>query len=279
MQLYAQDQNGILVLAHNAMPKKNYKCLECESIVRARKGNFRKAHFYHLNAKTACSLQGKSLTHLAIQHYLFDLLPDGEVELEKRFSSINRIADVVWLKHNLIFEVQCSFIDEQEVLSRNRDYASIGYEVIWILHDKRYNKWRHSLAERALENKPHYFTNMNQHGKGMIYDQFEIIQNGLRKIRFASLPVDLSQPCKVNHTKSIHLAMLKKRLEWQWSFEGDLLSEYLYDSNSAYLNFATIEQQKFLPQKKASFFGIFQFLKDAYLNWLDAECIKRVGAY
>lgn len=273
MQLHALNEKRELVVARNAESKKNYTCLECEHIVRTRKGHFRKAHFYHINPVTKCSQQGKSLTHLAVQEYLYELLPPGEVVLEKRFPSINRIADVAWIERKIVFEIQCSPIDADEIIARNKDYQSIGFEPIWILHDKRYNKWRHCLAEKVLTSKPHYFTNMNQHGKGFIYDQFEVIQNGLRKVRLEPLPVNLSMPFSVSLSHSVALQEARRRLSWKWAFEGDLVSLCLQDFKTNYLKRAELEEQKMCEKgdllnylKKACL-----FLKELYLEWLESR--------
>lgn len=276
MQLHAFNERNELILARNATSKKNYTCLECENIVRPRKGNFRKAHFYHTNPITKCSQQRKSLTHLAVQEYLYELLPQGEAVLEKRFPSIQRIADVAWIEKKIVFEIQCSPIDPEEIIARNRDYQSIGFETIWILHDKRYNKWRHSLAEKALVNRPRYFTNLNQNGKGCIYDQFEMIQNGLRKVRLPPLPVNLSMPFSANASHSLALREAKKRLSWRWAFKGDLLDLCLQDFQTNYLKCAELEERKGMEKKSLPFYlkKTFLFLKELYNKWLDNRLEK-----
>ena len=88
-----------------------------------------------------------SSSHLAIQKVLSKSLPGSR--LEHRFPSIGRVADVVYFPKKIIFEVQCSPISLKEVQKRNRDYLSLGFTVIWILHDRHYNKKTLSLAERA----------------------------------------------------------------------------------------------------------------------------------
>lgn len=224
MQLYALDQDKKLVLAHHAAKQKNYFCLECQGLVRRRGGSHRQTHFYHLATTQSCKLNEKSMTHLQIQYYLKSLFADQDCYLEHRFPNINRIADVVWESKKIIFEVQCSFITADEVEARNRDYLSQGYQVVWILHDKRYNKERLSEAEKRLQTWPHYFSNMDALGKGVIYDQFSVVNKSIRSHYLDPLPVLLHQPKLRMHWVSLLLNLSKYRAKhWPIFFAGDIL--------------------------------------------------------
>src|SRR5262249_33589089 len=127
-------------------------------------------HFYHTDSKRTCRLKGKTEKHLQTQKWLQNSLPHGESSLEYPFPSIGRIADVAWHPKKIVFEVQCSPITPHEVEARNRDYASIGYQVIWILHDVRYKQRWESAAEVFLRDHPHYYTNIDENGEGCVYD-------------------------------------------------------------------------------------------------------------
>lgn len=151
----------------------------------------------------------KGAEHRAVQHYLLNLLPKGEAAIEVAFKELNRIADVVWEKKKLIFEIQCSKVSGEEVKLRNRDYQSAGYKVVWILHDRRFNRQKLSSAEIALIDSPHYFTNINRFSSGIIYDQFDLKRGPFRYFRMEPLEVDLSKPAI---------------LLGQISFAGDLAS-------------------------------------------------------
>lgn len=194
MQLYALDLSGEIIFSKHAQKKCNYTCVECGGILRLREGEQRQHHFYHLTYSQSCHLHAKSAAHLQTQLYLERCIPQGEVFLEYRFPTIQRIADVVWLPKKLIFEVQCSPLTTQELLSRQEDYGLCGYKVIWILHDKRYNQWRVSPIENKLGSSLRYFTNIDAEGKGFIYDQWEHIERGIRKSVLPPLPVDISNP-------------------------------------------------------------------------------------
>jgi len=199
MQLYACEEKGRFVVAHSAKKGINYLCPECRGTVRVRGGRHRKPHFFHLTHNEKCRQSGKSQIHLAIQNYLLHLLPDNEVTLECRFSEIQRIADVVWMPKRLIFEVQCSPITAEEVQQRNQDYERLGFQVVWIFHDRRFNRWRVTAAEETLMDRPFYFTNMDAEGRGMIYDQTCLIQKGIRRERSERSEVDLSRPLAGNN--------------------------------------------------------------------------------
>ena len=234
MQLYAFDENSTLVSAYHATKQKDYYCLECQGLVRVRSGVHRQAHFFHFTLNKNCGLSKKSLVHLQVQRFLQRILPQGESVLEKPFPTINRIADVAWLPQKLLFEVQCSQITAQEVERRNQDYGSLGYQVVWIFHDKRFNKRKVTAAEQLIRPSPYYYTNINAMGQGCIYDQFDVICGGLRRSVLKPLAVDLSRPKTVPQESKPNLKLLKYRLKnWPIHFTGDLLDrtdidEYLY---------------------------------------------------
>ncbi|MGZ3632715.1 MAG: competence protein CoiA [Parachlamydiaceae bacterium] len=225
MQHYAFDLLGALVFAKSAEKQKDYLCPECQGIVRLRGGLHRQDHFYHLELSPDCRQNGKSAEHLNIQLYFLNMLPEGECFLEYRFPTIRRIADVVWLPNNLIFEIQCSPISAEEVLERNRDYLELGFQVIWIFHDQRFNQTRVSGAEAVLYELPHYFTNIDAEGEGMIYDQFALVRKGWRSSRLSELPVDLSRmnrasECSFASCLDIVACRLRK---FSFYFSGDLV--------------------------------------------------------
>lgn len=169
MQLYALE-NDHFVLAAYAKPHQNYKCPECGGILRRRAGFHYQPHFFHTHSKSSCSQNKKSLEHLQTQIFFKKHLPKDEVFLEKRFSEISRIADVVWENKKIVFEIQCSNITIEELKSRNESYASIGYRVIWILHDKIFARAKKSFIEYFLQkNNIYCFTNMKKDGAGYLY--------------------------------------------------------------------------------------------------------------
>ncbi|MCH9704035.1 MAG: competence protein CoiA [Chlamydiae bacterium] len=152
----------------------NYHCPECQGVVRLRGGQLRRLHFFHLS-HSSCRHSGKSQTHIRLQKKL-RLLLGGE--LERRFETINRIADLFVPSKNLIVEVQCSFLSLEEIQARNRDYASLGLRVLWIFLDRRFA--RHSF------NFPHYFTNGQ-----LFYDRLEKRRLTIDLTQEISLPKNL----------------------------------------------------------------------------------------
>lgn len=223
MQLRALDENGTIITASQALKKYPYRCLECSGIVYLRSGVHRKKHFFHLESTHHCRQNGKGIIHLHIQQYLFNGLPREDCQLELCFPTIQRIADVAWISKKIIFEIQCSPISEEEIEARNRDYQSLGWDVVWIFHDARYNKRCLVAAELAMHEKLHYFTDIDFEGKGMIYDQISIVRYGKRVILTDRFPVDLSIPL---YCKEVHIPKLVSRMS-RFYFKGDRLDRYL----------------------------------------------------
>lgn len=237
MQLYAFDINGELIHARQALRKTDYQCIECLQVVRLRGGPHRQSHFFHIEPVLFCRQHQKGPVHLQLQSYFLQQLPKGDCQLECAFPSIGRIADVVWFSQKVIFEIQCSPISAEEVLARNRDYQQLGWQVVWILHDQRYNQTRLSAAELALRSSPHFFTNINESGVGMIYDQFDIWEKGLRLGRLSPLPIDIreKQPLDSMQKQSFPLTLLQQRMStWPLSFTGDLISSFVKDPDAPY---------------------------------------------
>lgn len=209
MQIYAFDLERLPVRANNAEKQKDYFCIECGSVVRLRGGEQRQLHYFHL-ASESCKLNEKSLTHLAVQLFLEEKI--GKVELERRFPEIGRIADVVWEEKKIIFEVQCSGITEGEMLSRIKDYDSLGYSVVWILHEKQFS-YPSSLISS------HYYTNIDFDKPGMIYDKYEA----------RVLAIDPAAPYRLFREipgRSFFIRFLNARLKnWRFFFKGDFVDK------------------------------------------------------
>lgn len=225
MHLYALDENESLISVQDANKQQDYTCLECRSLVRCRKGFLRQPHFYHLQPNRTCRQSGKSLSHIHLQLHLQAKFPGAE--LEKRFSSIQRIADVVYETEKIIFEIQCSPITAREVMARNQDYQSLGYQVIWLLHDQVFNRKFLTAAEHFLQNSPHYFTNFNAQGERVIYDQWDRIEKGCRLTIFERrvLTVEALNLIKLqSHIRKETPQWMERRLHhWTHCFSGDHL--------------------------------------------------------
>lgn len=187
------------ILACNARKDRDYLCPECHQPIRIRHGNRRRKHFFHINPHVSCKQGKKDAHHICVQRQLLYQLVD--VTLEKPFPKINRIADVVWEEKKLIFEVQCSPISISEVKARNRDYGSVGYEVIWILHDKRYNRRYLTPAENFLRSGTALYTNIRTEVSGVIYDQDEYVSAYYRSSRGHRLVVDPRNPVRRGVTR------------------------------------------------------------------------------
>jgi len=254
MQLYAFDSKGELTGARQAFRRTNYHCLECQGIVRLRGGPHRQRHFFHVDPTPFCRQHQKGEIHLQLQSYFLEHLPWGDCQLEYSFSSIGRIADVAWLSQKIVFEIQCSPISAEEVMGRNRDYQQLGWQVVWILHDHRYNQLRLSSAELALRSSPHYFTNMDSSGVGMIYDQFDICEKGLRLKSLSPLPIDIREIISLEsiQSSSSPLILFKERMAtWSLAFTGDLISSFAKNSTDEYWDQALKMEKLFYASSRS----------------------------
>jgi len=249
MNLIALGEKGNLVPAYRAYKNKNYCCLECGGRLRLRGGRHVRSHFYHFNTSPHCRQSGKSMAHLQNQLYLEHALPPGEIELEVPFPSIGRIADVVWRPVNIIFEVQCSPISKEEVEARNRDYASEGWQVIWLLHDQHFNQRRVRAAEEFLAHQPHYFTSINARREGHLYDQFSIMQKGERSKRSARFPIHIHEALPLASSDCCLKRSQRRATRWPFCFRGEI--SYCETRNQRSEEIASmLAKEKVLTQKR-----------------------------
>ncbi len=266
MQLYANSKLGQPIAATEAEKHCDYHCLECAGPVRLRGGPHRQSHFYHLGRADGCRQNGKTLVHLQAQCWI--QLQLDNCQLERRFPDIGRVADVVWEAEKIVFEVQCSPITAAEVEQRNRDYLSQGYQVVWLLHDERYNGNRLSAAELYLRNHPCYFICMDRSGRGRVYDQFERIEKGVRTRRLSKLTVDLASPHR-NIAGKMGLHAMKKKFEYRLCFAGDLIDLYLMSDKHPYI----LEALKLENQGRTSY-----SLVDLWRRWIARPYIALLQA-
>lgn len=108
-----------------------------------------------------------SNTHKALQAYLKTIYP--ELQVEYRMTKIHRIADLVDLENKIVYEIQCSPISKQEVIARNKAYKTLGFSVIWMLHDRLFNRKNPTDAEIYLKEKGCYYISMTEGGNVRIY--------------------------------------------------------------------------------------------------------------
>jgi len=243
MQVYALDEKGPL-LATSADKGKNYYCPQCQGLVRLRKGDQRQPHFFHLKLTSSCRLAQKGLPHLQLQFMIKNLFASAEMEVP--FPSIGRIADVADTESKTIFEIQYSPMSLEEAQGRCADYESLGFKIVWILHDDTFNQKKVTAAEKFLRTKTCYFSNLNVEGKGIIYDQHEELRGRWRRAKGIPLPIDLSAMQPVQNST------LKHRIGWMLYCPGDLID--------------LSQKGKFALSKRTV--KPLHWLKEAYLAWL-----------
>ncbi len=76
---------------------------------------------------------------------------------------------------------------------RMGDYQSIGYEVVWLLDDKRYNKRMARPAEECVRKFSAYYLMIEKGLTSRCYDQFEIFESGKRVKRGKRMGIDLQK--------------------------------------------------------------------------------------
>jgi competence protein CoiA len=233
MALYAFDED-ILVHAAEAQERQIYRCSGCRKPVRVRKGPFRVPHFYHLSLAPSCRLYSKSQDHLLAQLAIQQLLPSGETVLEKPFLDILRVADLVWEPRRLIFEIQCSQLSTKEARQRVDDYKLAGYQVIWILDDRMFNRRALRPAEVELRQMFCYYATLRKQASPIFYDQFELFHRSERLKKGQKLKIHLQSPRSfpnISFDKDFFpQQVLAKASTGQLYFKGDLLHKALLAS-------------------------------------------------
>lgn len=149
-------------------------------------------------------------SHAAIQSFLKSQLPGAQTE--KNFTEIGRIADLVYFPQKIIYEIQCSSIELEEAIQRNKDYASIGFQVIWIFHDRHFNKSFVPPAELYLRKRGAYYTSFTPQGYGFFYDQLDFFDGALRIYKGKPIVLKNFFPKRISRIPFTYPRILKKRL-------------------------------------------------------------------
>jgi competence protein CoiA len=189
MSLYAVEEDDLIYAGH-AEAGKVYWCLDCFGPVKRRRGKHF-YHFYHSRPAPQCRLYSKTEDHLLAQLQLQKQFPNGALQIERPFIQINRVADVLWESEKIVFEIQCSPLSEKEAEARIRDYGTAGYQVVWLLDDKRYNKRVIRPAEDYVRRHMAYYVSIKHGLNSEYYDQFEVFAEGQRAKKGKRLPIDL----------------------------------------------------------------------------------------
>lgn len=211
MQVHAFDEKA-LISTDQATKGVSYLCPECLSAVRLRGGRHRALHFFHIRKNHHCRQAQKGTIHLKLQEKIQSFFEDAVLEVS--FPSVGRIADVACSFSKIVYEIQYSPMSVEEAQCRINDYAAVGYTVVWILHDHTFNKRRKTPVERFLRTHPCYYSNLNERGEGIIYDQLKHFDQK----HVVNLQMRNSIP------DSIWPEELRNRARsWPFHHEGDLL--------------------------------------------------------
>lgn len=251
MAFYAIDDDN-LIHAAGADANKTYLCPDCFAPVKQRKGE-RGFHFYHVRMQSVCKLNKKSDDHLLAQMRLKALFPQGEIELEKPFIDIARIADAYWAREKVAFEIQCSPLQLAQAIQRTKDYASLGVQAVWLLDDSRYNKRILRPAEAYLREEGALYLTITPY-KFRIYDQFELFSEGKRIRKSRPMHIDLRKIYSRKPIQTPHLPTQITSLRCKKYFYGSRLSwSYLNFQNS--LLYWKEREQELVQKKTFHFYG------------------------
>lgn len=268
MALYAID-NDDLIHANVAESDKIYWCLDCFGPVKRRKGKWRFPHFYHTHPARGCRLYSKSEDHLVAQIELQRRFLKGAVQIERPFIQIGRVADACWEQEKIVFEIQCSLITEKEVELREHDYRSIGYDVVWLLDDKRFNQRICRPAEIILRKRCCYFLSIKRF---QVYDQFEIFSDGKRVRKSRDFSINLTQALTAPDRDFSKKLFPKQIVELQCNrhFYNDRLSRALAFP-LAMLRERTLELQLESQKRKSKKISLWfrKYIAAPYIRWLE----------
>ena len=116
---------------------------------------------------------------------------------------------------------------------------------MWILHDRRFNRYQSTAAEEFLRHFPHYFTNVNGEGKGIFYDQYALMDRGRRIRRTSRFSIHPKDIIRAPFTSPV----FQERHKWPIRFQGDACHQVSTDSD--------LQTPPSHPRKK----GLFNFMR------------------
>ncbi len=163
------------------------------------------------------------MLHKAIQHKIASLIGYEKVAMEHPFP--HHFADLYWPEKKLIIEIQCTPIALEEAIKRTLDYEKMGLNIVWILHQKSFNKKYLSPTELFLRSRSALFTDIFVNDTGIIYDQDEVIAGHRRLFRSSPYPIDITQPeilpWWVRHKRRLMIDALWNVGKGSVGFKGD----------------------------------------------------------
>lgn len=268
MAIFAIDDDD-LIHASDAEASKIYWCQYCFGPLKRRKGKLRFAHFYHLKTTPTCRLYSKSEDHLVAQLEIKKKFPEGALQMERPFLQINRVGDLCWEAEKIVFEIQCSQMSEKEAQMRTRDYRSIGYDVVWLLDDRYFNKKISRPAEHFFRKNGGYYL----HTKTVqIYDQFEIFSEKRRIRKGKKMAINLEKMMRRKEKFFDPKIFPEQLIQLQNTvyFFGDRLHRAYQNHILSMLNWRALEIQltKELNESKSWSKRFFRAVADEYTHLL-----------
>ncbi len=208
--------------------------------------------------------------HRTIQLKIADEIGRDKIKIEHPFP--RHFADLYWPEKKIIIEIQCTPISLHEAIRRTLDYENLGFDVVWILHQKSFNKATLTPTELYLRSRNALYTNIFTNNTGIIYDQDEVIAGHRRLFRSSPYPIDITMPEKLSLLTKCRKQMMIDAL-WRVGkssigFKGDRrqkdlknLLKWLYIKNRVDPLYRKYEASEWAPVKIIAWFlKIFHLL-------------------
>ena len=163
-------------------------------------------------------------------------------------------------------------LTEKEGEMRVRDYKSGGYDVIWLLDDKRYNKRVVRPAEDYLRKGSAYYMTLRRGLSSEYYDQFEVFAEGARVRKGRRMPIDLRnirRMPKVSFNEELFPKQIVQ-LNCARYFAGDRMDRALKNYTLSMQNWRGLEIQFGKPKPRPSKFRewVWTYIGLPYLDLL-----------
>ena len=200
--------------------------------------------------------------------------------MEQPLPAINRISDLLWEKEKIAFEIQCSAISEAEASARCREYKTAGYQIVWVLDDRLFNKRQLRPAEEFLRTRPCYFASFKRSTPSLFYDQFEIFHRSRRVRRGNKIGIDFRKIHKIETVQwpeELPSQIARRIPNSPCYFVGDLLHRALLSTSiGAFARliqyWRALESQSQRAERKKGIWKEFflRWIAEPYLALLDA---------
>lgn len=122
--------NNKKVFALDAKKGKDYYCPHCQQKLILRQGDIKIYHFAH-QFDSNCESESESINHILVKKYLKE---NCGLDIEEKIG--DKVVDAVDHNNKIIYEIQCSNIEYEEMMSRRKNAKQNGYKLYWLIDCK-----------------------------------------------------------------------------------------------------------------------------------------------